>query len=197
MAKKIWEDSNGNTVPARYVPKLDKERDRAANGIYKKAVEINKRIKHYKDASFKLCDELYNKMLLESKVKSDGKGNYTITSFGKDIKVEVAIQKRVEFDDHITLAHAKIKEFLQSKTGDVDNDIHQLINHAFQVDKGRMDAKRVLGLFQLKITHKLWLEAMDLIKKSISTNVSNRYMRIWKKDDNGEYKAVDLNFSSI
>jgi len=197
MTKKIWKDSSGNTVPSQYVPKLDKERDRAASKIYKKALDLNKRIAAFKVDNFNICDELYNKMLTENKVKSDGKGNYTITSFDKDIKIEISIQKRVEFDDHITLAHTKIKEYLAAKTGDVDNDIHQLINHAFQVDKGRMDAKRVLGLFQLKITHKLWLEAMDLIKKSISTNVSNRYMRIWKKNENGDYKNVDLNFSSI
>ena len=197
MAKKIWKDHEGNTVPTQYVPKIDKERDRAAQSIYKKALNLNERLSQFKADAFEISDQLFKKMLKENNIKSDRKGNYSITSFDKDIKIEVSVQKRVEFDDHINLAHAKIKEFLTAKTGEAGHDIQELINHAFQVDKGRMDAKRVLGLFKLNIKDKLWAEAMELIRKSISTNVSNRYMRIWKKDGNGEYQAVELNFSSI
>ncbi|MFK5855407.1 MAG: DUF3164 family protein [Bacteroidota bacterium] len=197
MAKKIWKDHEGNTVPSQYVPIVDKQRDRAANRILKKAMTLNSQIAKFKNESFNLCDKLHTALLKQNNIKVDGKGNYTLTSFDKSIKIEVSLQKRVEFDDRITLAHEKIKEFLIAKTGDAGHEIQEIINHAFQVDKGRMDTKRILGLFKYKITHKLWLEAMELVKQSISTNVSNRYMRIWQKGDNGEYKAVDLNFSSI
>jgi uncharacterized protein HemY len=136
-------------------------------------------------------------MMAEHKVKKNHKGNYSITSFNKNIKIEITIQERVEFDDLIQVAQEKINEYLEKKTGDIDNDLRQIINLAFKTTKGRMDVKRVLGLFKLNIKNKLWLEAMEILKKSISRNTSKRYMRVWKKDASGEYKTIELNFSSI
>ena len=195
--KKQWIDPNGNEVPSQYVPKLDKERDRLAQRTLKKALDINKRLTNFKEESVNDCDALFEKMMAEHKVKKNGKGNYSISSFDKNIKIEISIQERVEFDDLIQVAQEKINEYIKDRTDGVDFDLQQIINLAFKTTKGRLDTKRVLSLFSLNITHKTWLEAMEILKKSIHRNVSKRYMRIWQKDKRGEYKAVELNFSSI
>jgi len=197
MAKKIWKDHNGNAVPATYVPKLDKDRERIAMSIYNKAIALSDKLKLFKAESFDVADALFDAMLEEAKVKQNGKGNYSITSFDKEIKIEVSIQETVDFDDSIQIAHLKIKEYLEEKTGGVDHELQEIISHAFATTRGKMDIKRVLGLFKLKIKHPLWIEAMELIKQSISRNHSKRYMRVFKKDGQGEYRAVDLNFSSL
>lgn len=197
MAKKIWKDHNGQEIPSQYVPRLDKERDRVAQRIVKQALNLNERLSIFKIASIRICDTLFDSMMAEHKVKKNHKGNYSITSFDKDIKIEITIQERVEFDDLIQVAQEKINEYLEQKTGNIDNDLRQIINLAFKTTKGRMDVKRVLGLFKLNIKNKLWLEAMEILKKSISRNTSKRYMRVWKKDASGEYKTIELNFSSI
>lgn len=197
MAKKIWKDHNGNEVPAAYVPKLDKERERIALAIYTKAVALSNKLKDFKEESFDVADGLFEAMLEEAKVKQNGKGNYSITSFDKEIKIEISIQETVDFDDSIQIAHLKIKEYLEEKTGGVDRELQEIISHAFATTRGKMDIKRVLGLFKLSIKHPKWMEAMELIKQSISRNRSKRYMRVFKKDKQGEYRAVDLNFSSL
>jgi len=195
--KKQWIDHNGNEIPSQYVPKLDKERDRLAQRTLKKALDINKRLTAFKEESIAACDELFENMLKEYKVKKGGKGNYSISSFDKNIKIEISIQERVEFDDLIQVAQEKINEYIKDRTDGVGYDLQQIINLAFKTTKGRLDTKRVLSLFSLNIKNKIWLEAMDILKKSIHRNVSKRYMRVWQKDANGEYKGVDLNFSSI
>lgn len=197
MAKKIWKDHNGNVIPVHYVPKLDKERDRAAQKVLKQALDLNLKLSDFKAKSIELCDDVFEKMLAEHNVKKDRKGNYSITSFDKDIKIEMNIQERVEFDDLIQVAQEKISEYLEEKTGGIDEDLRQIINMAFKTTKGQMDVKRVLGLFKLNIKNKKWLEAMDILKKSINRNTSKRYMRIWQKNAQGEYKSIELNFSSI
>jgi len=53
----------------------------------------------------------------------------------------------------------------------------------------------VLSLFTYKITHQKWVEAMELIKGSISTNNTVRYLNVFRRDPNGSYRAVNLNFS--
>ncbi len=197
MTKTKWIDPSGQEIPAQYVPKLDKLRDRTARRILKKAEGLSLRLADFKEEAITDADKVYDTMMAENKIRKNSRGGYTITSFDKSIKVEISIQERIEFDDLIQVAQEKINEFLAEKTGGVDEDLRQIINLAFKTTKGQMDVKRVLSLFKLQIRHKKWLEAMDILKKSINRNVSKRYMRVWKKNESGEYKAVELNFSAL
>ena len=44
MAKKQWIDLNGNEVPAQYVPKLDKDRERITLKHLKRAKKLSEQI---------------------------------------------------------------------------------------------------------------------------------------------------------
>jgi hypothetical protein len=197
MAKKQWVDLNGNNVPAQYVPKLDKERERITLKHLAKARKLSEALEKFKQELLEDCDTVYDAMLAENNVPGQSKGGFSLTTFDRAAKIEISIQERIEFDDLISVAHEKIKQYLEEKTQGVDHDLQQIIMQAFETRKGRMDVKRILGLFRLQITHPLWVEAMELIKKSINRNTSKRYARIWEKDANGEYRNIELNFSSI
>lgn len=197
MKKKQWVDVSGNEVPGQYVPKLDKERERVTLKYLAKSKKLSEQLATLKDEMLADCDRIYEKMLEDNNVRGNSKGGYSISTFDRSAKIEVSIQERIEFDDLISVAHQKIKQFLEEKTQGVDHDLQQIINQAFETRKGRMDVKRILGLFRLQITHPLWIEAMELIKKSINRNNSKRYVRVWEKDANGEYRNVELNFSSM
>lgn len=194
---KIWINHEGLTVPAAYVPKIDKKKDRVCSSYLKKAKSINDRLTKFKVDLLNKCDEIYQEMLEDADVKTGKKGNFTITSFDKGIKIDVSISEKINFDDNINLAQLKINEFLESKTVGIDPALSEIVNHAFTTTKGRLDTKRILSLFSLKIKDKLWLKAMELIRKSITRNVSKRYVRIWERDAEGQYHAIELNFSSI
>jgi hypothetical protein len=197
MAKKIWKDLKGNEVPAQYVPAFDKKRELVALKYQAKAEKLSDQLVKMKAELLMECDALYNQMLEDNNVPAQSKGGYSVSTFDRDVKIEISIQERIEFDDKISVAHEKIKQYLAEKMQGVDADLQSLINQAFETRKGRMDVKRILSLFRLQIKHPLWLEAMELIKSSISRNDSKRYVQIMKKDVNGEYKNIDLNFSSI
>lgn len=197
MAKKEWVDLNGNKIPAQYVPKLDKDRERITLKHLAKARKLSEQLEKFKEELLADCDAVYEQMLAENNVPANSKGGFSISTFDRSSKIEISVQERIEFDDLISVAHEKIKQYLEEKTQGVDHDLQQIINQAFETRKGRMDVKRILGLFRLQITHPLWVEAMELIKKSITRNNSKRYARIWEKDQNGEYRNVELNFSSI
>lgn len=197
MAKKEWVDLNGNKVPAQYVPKLDKDRERVTLKHLAKAKKLSEQLEQFKMELLSDCDAVYDNMLAENNVPAQSKGGFSLSTFDRSAKIEISIQDRIEFDDLISVAHEKIKQYLEDKMQGVDHDLQQIINQAFETRKGRMDVKRILGLFRLQIKHPLWNEAMELIKKSISRNTSKRYARIWEKDVNGEYRNIELNFSSI
>lgn len=195
----MYQDHNGNDIPSTYLHKIDKDKDAAAKRLHKKAQDLNSRLNAFKTELLETCDELYNRVLAENKVtiKENSKGGYSIMTVDKSIKIEITISETISFDDRIDVAQAKIKEFLAEKTKGIDLDLGTLINNAFETRKGQLDTKRVMGLMKLNITHHLWQEAMDLIRQSIQTNNSKRYVRIWERQSNLEYKAVKLDFASI
>lgn len=189
-------DHNGNEVPVQYVPKLDKERDAFARKFLKQAEALSSKLSELKAEIFKEGDAIWDKMKGDADVNT-GEKNFSITSFDKQIKIEFVQAERIEFDDNINLAKAKIDQFLSDKMKASDADISQLVKLAFETRKGQLDTKKVLALFKLKITAQLWTEAMELIKKSIDRNNSKRYVRLWKKNEQGEYRAVEMNFSAV
>ena len=196
MAKN-WKNSKGQEVPAVYVPPIDKEREKIVKKYIDKALHLNAQLIVFKKDMVDDCDAFIERMFDAASVKKEGKGNYSLTSFDKELKIEINVQDRIEFDDTIQIAHAKIKEYLTEITLGANSDIQVIVNSAFQTSKGKMDVKKVLSLFELKITNPKWIEAMELIQKSISHNNSKRYARLWKKDGNGEYQVIELNFSSL
>lgn len=194
---KIYMTHDGKEIPAKYVSKLDKNKDRISLKYYKKAKRLHDSLKLLKQELLAETDKLYDQMLRDENIRTGKKGNYTISSFDKSIKIEVNVQNRIEFDDRINAAQSLINEYISEKTKGTDRELTELINSAFRTNKGKLDTKRILGLFRLQINHPKWKRAMELIKESISTNNSRRYVRIWQKDKNGDYKNIDLNFSSL
>lgn len=196
MSKK-WINHLGQEVPTAYVPTIDKKKDRMARKYLKKAKAISEKLAKFKSEIEEEADALYDEMLEDAKVRTGKKGNFTISSFDKEIKIEADIQERIEFSDNIKLAQAKFDEFINIKTKDADADLIEMINHAFKTSKGRLDTKRVLSLFSYKINHKVWKEGIELLKQSIDRNISKRYIRIQEKDQHGDYQNIQLNFSAL
>ena len=197
MAKE-WKNHKGETVPEKYVSDYDKKKERVILKIAKDAEKINKQLLGFKKLIFGESDKLFDDMFKAHNMeKKPGKGNYTLYTFDKSMKIEVNVQDNVDFDDRIQLAQEKLNQFIELKTKDVDMDLSVLINNAFKTNKGRLDKSRIFGLFQLKINHPMWLEAIELIKQSVVTNDTSRYATVSKRTADGRYVLVQLNFSKI
>lgn len=195
---KIYTTPDGFKIPANRVPVIDRKKDTIAHRYLNKAKSLNTKIAEFKTKMLKDIDAIYAEMLKEANLEpTDRKGNFMLYSFDKSIKIMVKVSDRIEFDDHITIAQEKIKEFLNKKTEGADQDLAELVNNAFTTTKGRLDTKRILGLFNLKIKHKLWLEAIELIKTSITRNQSKRYVTVYERNGEGEYKAIPVNLAAV
>jgi len=193
---KIWITADGDNIPAKFVPAMDKKKDRYALKMAKKAKDLNNRITEFKQEMMEDGDSIWEEMQAAENVRT-GKLGYSITSFDKSVKIEVNQSTRIEFDGQIEIAKTLITEYLDDKLNEADADIKQLVHHAFESNKGQLDTKKVIGLFKWNIKHDKWVRAIELIKKSMTTNLSKRYATIMVKDANGEYKDIKLNFSAI
>jgi hypothetical protein len=195
-----WKDETGKMIPLKYVSPLNRIKERAAGSLLNTAKKLSEELTEFKASVKKLCNEVYMKAQEELKTQNISKGNFTFFNFDRSIKIEVSISERIDFDDlTIQACKSKLDEFLSSTLDSKQEFVKELVNDAFSTAKGKLDAKKVLNLvkYRGKIKHELFQEALNLLEESIRRPDSKTYFRIWDREESGEYKLIDLNFSSL
>lgn len=199
----FWTDESGIQVPFNRTTGLERKKERNALKIAKAAQSANKILTDLKTLINDANEEILAIIRNENDVKLDGKGNFTWYNFNRSIKIEVNVNEAIRFDEmKIEAAKEKLLNLIRENiTG--DDFIISIVEDAFQTSRGKLDARKILGL--QKHTSRIksgaikqeWEAAMQLINESISRPKSKSYQRIWIKDSAGEYQNVELNFSSI
>lgn len=204
MAQKVWTDENGITIPAGRVTASEKLREKVCDRLIKKAIALNEKLNAFKDEFIEDSDNVYDVVMKENDVNSsDRKGNFTFYNFDRSIKVEIDINERIEFDEAmIAVAKEHFDTFLGTASGGVDDMIREMILDAFSTSKGKLDTKKVMNLTRYRSRvdankYPNFHKAIDAIEKGIRKPNSKRYHRISVRNKEGEYEAVNLNFSSI
>lgn len=205
--KKKWIDETGLEVPANRITAVEKLRENAANKMLRKALIVEAKLIQFKLSCTELCDEVWLESLKAAGANpekiSEHKGNHTWYNFDRTIKVEVSVNERLDFDDAlIAAAKEKFDEYLDANTQGVDPFLRSLITDAFNTTRGKLDAKKIMQLIRHKSRvdakkYPHFAEAVVLIEQSIRRPDSKKYFRIWMLNGEGEYRNIDLNFSSI
>jgi hypothetical protein len=199
-AKTTWQDETGIHIPVNRIQASEKLREKQAYTIAKEAMAISSKLATLKDYISTVSEQIYEAVLTENDVLKAGKGNFTWYNFDRSIKIEVAINERIDFDEMlIGLCKAKLDEFIDTNLSSVDSFVKELINDAFTNTKGKLDTKKVMSLLRhkSKVPDVRFQEAMKLLEDSIRRPDSKKYMRVFVKDENNAYINIDLNFSSI
>jgi len=196
----MWVDESGNKIPFNRLTSIEKNQEKQAARIVKEAERLNGLITAFKSDIKTICEKVYTDFMESKSVNKPAKGNFTWFNFDRSIKIEVSINDRIEFDN-LTMKACKEKfdEFLGLNLDEKQAFVKELINEAFSTSRGKLDAKKVMSLmkYRTKIKDTLFQEALDLLEQSIRRPDSRTYFRVWKKADDGQYKNIDLNFSSI
>lgn len=198
---KTKKDHNGYEIPVSQIKPLDLLKDKAAVSISAKFSKISVQLAELKEWAFEQADNVYEQQLkvykFDGKNTDDMKGNFTFFSFDKSIKVEVAIGTKLEFDDKINMAKAMIDEYLTDLVKGQSSDVALIVNNAFVTSRGRLDHKKILNLFTLQIKAPKWIQAMEILKESITTNRSKKYIKVFERDSQGEYQIINVQFSAL
>ena len=198
-----WIDETGNSIPFNRTTKSERLKEKYSNKILKEAQNASEKLKALRDLMDVAIGEILEECRGENSVKLDGKGNYTWYNFNRSIRVEVNINELITFDEiKLESAKEKLSSLIRDNTKG-DDFILSIVEQAFQTTTGKLDTKRILSLkkhtsriVNLSIKN-TWQEAMDLIDQSISRPTSKKYMKVYLKDETGEYQNIQLNFSSL
>jgi len=205
MTQKIkdgtWIDEAGKKVPVEYVSPAARLKERHAATLLKEAKIINDRLIGFKKVINELCQEVFTKALNELNADpADSKGNITWFNFDRSIKVEVKVNDRIEFDDiTINACKGKLDEFLSQALDSKTEFLKDMVTDAFSTSRGRLDSKKVMALtkYRNKIKNPLFQDALNLLEESIRRPDSKTYFRVFEREEDGSYRNIELNFSSI
>ncbi|ERL56171.1 DUF3164 family protein [Psychrobacter aquaticus] len=192
-------DEKGHLIPVDSIKPIDKLRDETVINIANKALTLNSIMKTEKEALFSLIYDFLELSASEYKTQYGGKkGNVSLPSFDGAFKVQIAMQDNIVFDERLQIAKNLIHECIGEWSEGSDTKIMTLVNDAFQVDKeGKVSTYRVLGLRRHDFDDPKWLEAMQAIADATQITSTKEYIRIYKRDENGKYDQIPLDFSKV
>ncbi len=192
-------DAKGALIPSNMVKPIDKKRDEIVRSIFVGADVLSNQMRDAKAAWVSEIEQFVEKTAKSYDVKLGGtKGNLTLMSFDGAFKVQIAVAERIVFDERLQIAKKQIDECMKRWTKDSRSEIRVLINSAFDVDKqGNVNRERILGLRRLDIKDEQWKKAMNIISDSIQVASTKSYIRVYRRDESGEYKQVPLDFASL
>lgn len=193
------EDAKGNLVPLANIREIDLLRDElvteiasGARTVQDNLIEFKRRAMDDIAAFVQLSADRYD-------VKVGGKkGNISLHSFDGRYCVKLAMQDTLVFDEGLVAAKALIDECINEWTEGSRTELKTLINAAFQVDKeGNISTARVLGLRRLQISDEKWQRAMDALSDSLQVHISKPFVRVYRRDEAGEYQLLNLDIAKV
>lgn len=201
----VWTNAAGDQVPYKFVPKSDKVKEAHAGRIRKLALEVEKYLANLHQVMSEAFDSV-SAMIKEEyeinkgKQKKQGKGSFTWYNFDKSIKIEADVNEIVKWDGALmTEALTLLNKYISGSLNDSNELIKALVNDAFSNSKNMIDSRKIFQLlkYETKIKDRNFLKACELIKQGQSLDKTKLYMRVWEKTQSGEYRNINLNFSSL
>ncbi|HDZ3731962.1 TPA: DUF3164 family protein [Vibrio harveyi] len=192
-------NAQGHLVPLSQIKEIDLLRDEVVMGIVSAAKETQAAMAAFKASSMAKVSDFVDLSAQEFDVKYGGaKGNVQLLSFDGKYKVIRSVGEHRIFDERIQAAKAKIDECITRWSEGSSDQIKALVELAFRVNKqGHIDVNQVLSLRQLNIDDPDWLEAMDAIAESIRVVGKTPYLRVYERQEDGQYKQIALDIAKL
>ena len=179
MAKqqKKWIDGRGQEVPAGYVSKYDKARDKAVRHVVAGAQKLRAQMEAFMADAVATMNNLAG---LKDNIGT--RGNFSARSFDALIQVSIRQQWHIRFDERVAKARELMLDYanreLQS-AGDGAYLLKQMIEAAFKVDRlGFLPRSEVTKLLSYKVDDASWNEGADILRQAQTTERGKQYLAI-------------------
>lgn len=195
-----WIDATGNAIPAKYIDQVDKKRDTLVEKDFRAAIAAQGQLAKFK-ASVLADISGYLDWLAQRNGEEtlNPGGNYILTGFSGDKRVQIKINKVLEFDERLQLAKQKVDRCIEKWSDGADDKLKVIIFDAFQVDqKGKVDTRRILALRRLKIKDAEWKRAMELITEAVMVTGTRSYLLFQHRpNQDAEWQTVRLDLAGV
>ena len=195
---RVMVDASGIEVPAAYVPKYDKLRDR----------EVRKLVRIFEDERKRLEGVMRTALETVEKIKEargEGvaeRGNFQVCSFDGLARVEIVTRYGILLDDRALEAKRMMVEYVMAGLADVKDHNHrqavlQVITDTFTPARnGCLRANMVVRLLNYKIMAKEWQAACAVLREAMTTSRSKSYINVaTRRTHQDEWRTIRLDLA--
>ena len=179
MAKqqKKWIDGRGQEVPAGYVSKYDKARDKAVRHVVAGAQKLRAQMKAFMADAVKTMSDLAG-----VKDELGKRGNFSARSFDALLQVSIRQQWHIRLDERVAKARELMLGYATRELEKAGNGaflLKQMIEAAFKVDRlGFLPRSEVAKLLSYKVNDAGWNEGADILRSAQTTERGKRYLAV-------------------
>lgn len=140
---------------------------------------------------------LYEKYQVE---RGGRDGNMQFFTHDRKFKLAIAIQKKIDFGPELQAAERKLNAALEEMTStesDSGADLKTIVTGAFTLVDGKLRVSEVLRLRSYKITNATWNEAMQIIDDAIVVISSKKQIRLYERNEVGDYINIPLDIAAL
>lgn len=192
-------DAKGALTPMETVKATDLLMDEMVRRVMGHAVELHDQIARFKRHTLDDFAGLLALFDQEYDVKRGGsKGNVSLTTFDKTLKVVLAIADQITFGPELQSAKSLVDECLVEWSIDSRPELQAIVQRAFNTDKeGLVNRAELFGLLRLEIADDRWQRAMKAIKESIRVEGTKEYVRFYRRPHaRAAWSAVTIDVAS-
>ncbi len=192
-------NGKGNLVPVELIGPRDLLMDETVRKIMAFAAQLNEQISRFKQHTMGDVAD-FQALLAQDFAATVGgeKGNITLTSFDGLLKVQVAVQDRIEFGPELVTAKSLIDECLNDWGSNSHPALRAIIQRAFNVDQaGRVSPADLFSLLRHDIDDERWQRGMEAIRASIRPIGTKEYVRFYRRASHkARWEAVTIDVAA-
>lgn len=144
--------------------------------------------------------ETFRDMMKEyGELKGNSKGGYSILNADGTGRVRYKFQNLGEYDERSDVAIEHINGFFKRSLKPVDEKMYNLMRGLLERQEGKLEYSRVAELlkFEDQYDDEDWKKGCQLLKESWVNIGTKYYIEMEDRDENGKWRKLNLNLSSI
>jgi hypothetical protein len=193
------ENAEGALIPKSKIKPVDLIRDELVKRIIEDAKDARVVMSEFKATAMSEIEKFVSLSAEEYGAKVGGKkGNITLMSYDGKYKLQRAISEYIVFDERLQVAKELIDECLHEWTEGSRDELKSIIDYSFKTNnEGQVSTGRIIGLKRLDIQDAKWQRAMQAITDAMQVAGTKSYVRLYERDDNGQYQPIALDIAAI
>lgn len=161
--------------------------------------DLNGKLHRFKRYCFEDVTTFVDLLFERENVKRGGsEGNMTFTTHDRRWKLNIGIQKTIDFGPEIEVAKVMMLQAAQEMSRDDNNDLQTLVTATYTQIDGKLRVAEILRLCNHKISNETWNSAVEIVRSAIEVIGKKKQLRLYRRNDQtGQYDAVSLNISAL
>lgn len=192
-------DEHGNMIRVDKIKDHDMLRDQLVRDMARDSAVLSDEIQAVKNKFATRFENHIDRMAELYQVKLGGKkGNVSLSTIDKKLKIERSKQDRLTTNSHMVVATQLVDQCLQGWSKGSNRNLQAFVRKYFRTDaKGNYniaDLQRVRKL-KLETPDELWTKAMDALDNALEHDFTATYFRAFYREDDGRYVQIPLDIS--